>query len=69
MSVIKATKSVIYDVQRTRAVFKKYPLYVPVSTGTVFRTSPKYSAVAREKVRIVLNRRRCPRAMSSRYNV
>ena len=69
MSVIKATKSVIYHVQRTRAVSKKYPLYVPVSTGTVFRTSPNHSTVAREKVRIVLNRRRCPRAMSSRYNV
>ena len=69
MSVIKATKSIIYHVQKTRTVSKKYPLYAPFSAGTVCRTLPYYSTVAREKVRIVLNHRRCPRAMSSRYNV
>ena len=50
MSVIKVTKSVIYHVQRTRAVSKKYPLYVPFSADTVCRTSPNYSTAAREKV-------------------
>ena len=69
MSVINATKSVIYYIQRTRAVSKMYTLYVPFSAGTVCRTSPNYSTVAREKVRIVLNRRRCLRAVSSRYKV
>ena len=69
MSVIKATKSIIYHVQRIQTVSKKYPLFAPFSAGTVCRTLPYYSTVARETVRTVLNRRRCPRAMSSRYNV
>ena len=69
MSVIKAIKSIIYHVQRTKAVSKKYPLYAPFSAGTVCRTLPYYSTVALEKARIVLNHRRCPRAMSSRCNV
>ena len=48
---------------------KTYPLYILFLAGTVCRTSPNYSTVARENVRIALNHRRCPRAMSSRYNV
>ena len=43
MSVFKATKSIIYHVQRKRGVSKKYPLYVPFSAGTVCRTSPNSS--------------------------
>ena len=43
MSVIKATKSIIYHVQRKRTVSKKHPLYVPFSAGTVCRTSPNSS--------------------------
>ena len=51
------------------SIQKVHPLYAPFSAGTVCRTLPYYSTVAREKVRIVLNHRRCPRAMSSRYHL
>ena len=66
MSVIK---NIRYRVQRIRAVSQKYPLYVPFSASTVSRTSPNCSTMAREKVRIILNYKRCSRTMSNRYNV
>ena len=42
MSVIKAIKSIIYHVQRTKAVSKKYPLYAPFSAGTVCLTNLRW---------------------------
>ena len=67
-TVIKATKSILYHVQRKRAVSKNTRV-CSCFCWYCFPNLAKLSTVAREKVRIVLSHRRCPGVMSSRYNV
>ena len=54
---------------KNKSSIQKLPAVCLFSNGTVCRTLRYYFMVAREKVRIVVNHRQCPRAMFSRYNV